>query len=632
MASDIKLTNAEVLGYSQTSNFIGGGGVYQFGRTISLDITAFIDPSSTFASGNFPNEGQKFKRTDELQGDHIEELLATGFVDRIEIGAEVINDVKIISYTFPTSQGALDNKINLLRVNMSLEYYEVFDNRSSLKSADGEIYDNTNFLDNQYTKHFDSFTENFSFSISDTYEFSYTHNVSLSLKPSSSSSVDLVQKAKDIVNLAFLEKAPKLGNLDSRYKDFIRDVLERGEFNESYDSINNSYSFSRQSALKSGAYKSSQKKKKWSSTLTYDISSDEAGAITITESGAVQARLGTHETSEYLYKNAYDGFEELTGKVSVARSRCQTLLQKFVKDNPLWLQGDEEWSTSDDLTDQYVSFGRTIDRIAGIINYTLVFTTNPRMHNDAIFEYTIEASKDEGNMTQVTENGTITPYHTNKNELFSKNSGSVAKQTYDKLVTTAKVLDRVKPLYDSIKDESREGYNLSNPKNLISRNVSFSGYGVQITYSFVFNDNKNLRNSTYIRTFDKSDSYKMPVINRQSFVAPNQKTTNFDANQSSLGTKDISINCGMKRNPATNIINNQDHANYLKTAADSIFSSLNEETEKSAFIRADQSKGANYNFFLNQLTYSLNEGYSFTYNASLSFVDKRGVTPDGLKY
>lgn len=630
MASDIKLTNAEVLGYNQSSNFIGGAAVYQFGRTISLDITAFIHP--IFTSGAFPDEGKKFKKTDDLQEKHIEELLATGFVNRIEIGTEVINNVKIISYTFSTSQGALDNKINLLRVNMSLEYYEVFDNRSSLKSADGEIYDNTNFLANQYAKHFDSFSENFSFSISDTYEFSYAHNVNLGLKPSSSSSVDLVQKAKDIVSLAFLEKAPKLGNLDSRYKDFIRDVSERGEFNESYDSINNSYSFSRQSALKSGAYKSSQKKKKWSSTLTYDISSDDVGAITITESGVVQARLGTDETSEYLYKNSYDGFEELTGKVSVARSRCQTLLKKFVKDKPIWLQGDEEWSTSDDLADQYVSFGRTIDRIAGIINYTLVFTTNPKMHNDAIFEYTIEASKDEANITKVTESGNITPYHTNKNQLFSKNSGSVAKKTYDKLVTTSKVLDRVKPLYDSIKDESREAFELSSPKNLISRNVSFNGYGVQITYSFVFSDNKNLRNGTYIRTLDKSDSYKMPVINRQSFIAPNQKTTNFDGNQSSLGTKDISINCAMKRNPATNIINNQAHANYLKAASDSIFSSLNEETEKSAFVSADQSKGANYNFFLNQLTYSFNEGYSFTYNASLNFVDKRGVTPDRLKY
>ena len=630
MASDIKLTNTEVLGYSQSSNFVGGAALYQFGRTISLDITAFIHP--TFASGNFPNEGQKFEKADQLQEEHIKELLATGFVDRIEIGTEVINNVKIISYTFPTSQGALDNKINLLRVNMSLEYYEVFDNRSALKSADGEIYDNTNFLDNQYTKHFDSFSENFSFSVSDAYEFSYTHNVSLSLKPSSSSSVDLVQKAKDIVNLAFLEKAPKLGNLDSRYKDFIRDVSERGEFSESYDSINNSYSFSKQLSLKSGAHKTSQKNKKWSSTLTYDISSDEVGAITITETGAIQGRLGTNETSEYLYKNSYDGLEELTGTVSVARARCQTLLEKFVKDKPTWLQGEEEWSTSDDLTERFVSFGKSIDRTAGVINYTLVFTTNPRMHNDAIFEYTIEASKDEMNVTQVTENGNITPYHTNKNQLFSENSGSLAKQTYDKLVTTSKVLNRIKPLYESVRDESRSGFNLTSPKNLISKNISFNGYGIQITYSFVFSDNKNLRDSTYIRTLDKTDSYKMPVINRQSFIAPNNKTTNADANQSSLGSKDISISCSMKRNPATNIINNQAHANYLKTAADSIFSSLNEETEKSAFIRADQSKGSNYNFFLNQLTYNFDQSYNFSYDASLSFVDKRGVSPERLKY
>ena len=635
MASDIKLTNAEVLDYSQTSNFIDGGSLYQFGRTINLNITAFIHPVST--SGTFPDEGDKFKTTDTLQKEHIEELLATGFVDRIEIGPntpQVIENVKILSYSFPTST-AIDNKITLLRVNMALEYYEAFDNRTYLTEADAEIYDNIDFLDPSiYAQYFESFSENFTFDVSEEYEYSYKHNFSFTLRPSSSTNIDLVQKAKDLVWYVFAAKAPKVGYIDDRYKNFIRDVSERGQFNESYDSVNNSYSFNRSVSLKNSAYKESRKNKKWSASLKYNIEANETGIVTITETGEIQGKLGFEpiETPENLYRNAYDGLVELTDTTSNIRSRCQSHLNNFIKSKPDWIEGEAEWATSDDLSENYVSFGRNVNRMAGVISYTVVFTTDPKLHNDAVFDYTITASKNENNVTSVSESGSISPYFTSKNKNFSSSSSSKAISLYNNLASPSKVLNRIKPIYDSTKDSSQGSFSLSHSKNLISKEVSFDSYGVQLRYSFNYEDDKNLRDSTYIRKIEKNENYEMPVINRQSFTAANEKTTNYDALQSSEGSKSVSINCIVKRDPAKNIINTVEHADYVKAASDSVFNTLNQETEKSAFVLSDQGKAGSFNFYLKDLSYDINDSYALSYSASLGFIDKRGVVADRLKY
>ena len=221
---------------------------------------------------------------------------------------------------------------------------------------------------------------------------------------------------------------------------------------------------------------------------------------------------------------------------------------------------------------------------------------------------------------------------TEKAELFTVGSNSVAKRTFDKMVTPAKVLERIKPIYDSTKDSSRSSYSLSSPKHLVSKSISLDSYGVEINYSFTFQDDKSLRNSTYLRRMEKDDSYEMPVINRQAFFIPNQKTTNFDANQSTLGKKNVNISCVAKRDPEGNTINTPAHAAYFKAASDSITSTLKEELENSAFVNAEQSKHNEYNFFLEDANFSFSSGYDLNYSASLGFVDKRGVVASELKY
>ena len=124
----------------------------------------------------------------------------------------------------------------------------------------------------------------------------------------------------------------------------------------------------------------------------------------------------------------------------------------------------------------------------------------------------------------------------------------------------------------------------------------------------------------------------MPVINRQSFLAPNWKTTNFDADQSSIGKKSVNIDCVLKRDPSANIINAQSHADYIKKATDSVFSSMNEEAEKSAFVKATQATKDNFNFYPSALTYNINNDYAFSYQVGLDFIDRRGVSPTPLKY
>ena len=613
MASTINLINTEVLDYSHDLNMVG---VYQFGRTINLSLSAFIRPE------NQDDSASKFSSIDVQQKAFIEEILDNGFADSITLGsgpkAETINNVKIINYSFATDN--TNNKIDLLRVNMTLQYTESFDNRSSLEAADADIYTNLQAFD--YAQYFESFSENYTFSLSEGNDFSFQQNINFALKQNSSASVDLVQQAKNLVNSVFLSDPPKLGYLDSRYDNFIQTIKTRGKFNESYDSLTNSYSFSRSVNTKSGAHKSEQSGSNWSSSLDYAIQRDGSGIITITENASIQGRigLGENESAEDVYSNAYEGF--LVLQVS-SYDRCQALMQSMIKDKPDWIEGSESWNLADDLKTKFVSFGKNLNRVAGSISYSAVYTNNPNMHEEAIFDYSLSSTKDAEGYVQVTESGSIKPYDE------SKNSDFTAKTLYDRFTSSADVLSRVKVLHDSLKDP--DAIILKHPKNLISSNISFPAYGLDVSYGFTYSDDKSLRDETYIRKLNKKDSFTSPTKITSNVIAPNIKQTNYDSNQTSLGKKSINFECVFKRNPTSNLIN-KDHTDYLKTSSVNVFSSIKQEVEKSAFVNAKQNVNNQLSFFLESMSYDFDSKYQFNSAAEISFVDRRGVVAGATEY
>ena len=622
----INLENAEVLDFSQSANYISGDS-YQYGRTVSLSISAFIYPGNGIQS-------TRFKKIDTTERAHIEEILASGnsgFVESITINGTIINNVKIVSYDFPTSEGSIENHINLLRVNMSLEFFEGFDHTNDLKSTDSEVYKATDFLLKQYARYFESFSENFSFNIQADYSHSFSQTLNFNLRRDTPTDVDFAGLAKEMAIKAFDVQgnaAAKVGYIDDRYSDFIRLIKGNGVFSESYDSINNSFTLSRSVSSRTGAYKSTQKDESWSASISHSIATDDSGNVSITETGAIQGRSNitlntqaTTEKNEDKYENAFQGLASLK---SGSYDRCQALLADLIKSNPDWVPGSQEWNSHSDLKTKFVSFGRSINRTAGQINYNIVYTTNPRMHNDAIFEYTLSSSRDSSNITTVSEEGTITPYEESKNHTFQP------KTLYDKFTSSSDVISRLKPLFDSVKINSTIA-DLSYPKNLTSSSVSFPAYGLGITYSFAYSDDPTLRNETYIRKLSKDSSYTMPTAFKSNIIAPNIKETNYDANQSSEGSKSVTFECVLKRNPSSNKINTS-HTNYLKTASDSIFSSLKSEVQTEAFVKSEQVAKGDLQWYLDDLNYNFDSQYSFSYGASMKFIDKKGVAPTALKY
>jgi len=169
----IDLTDAEVLGFSQSANYIDDN--YQFGKTVSLSITAFIKPPNGSVNSRFQQITNKEKQ-------RLEEIQASGFVDNISINGEIIQNVKILSFDFPTREASITDHIQLLRVNMNLEFYEAIDNTSNLKAADEELYKATDFLQTAYARYFVNFSESFSFSISELNEYSFNQSINFKLR------------------------------------------------------------------------------------------------------------------------------------------------------------------------------------------------------------------------------------------------------------------------------------------------------------------------------------------------------------------------------------------------------------------------------------------------------------------
>ena len=259
------------------------------------------------------------------------------------------------------------------------------------------------------------------------------------------------------------------------------------------------------------------------------------------------------------------------------------------------------------------------------------------MNEEAIFEYNLSSVKDPADVISITESGTITPYDENRNALFDP------KPLYDKFTAHKDVLARIGPLHTSLfrgtvgevayvaAKEAEEIPKIEYPRSLIASELSFPAYGPQISYSFVYSDDPTLKNDTYIRKLTKSEECSFPMRMRQGLIAPNVKETNFDANQTGLGSKSISMECLIKRYPVSNIID-KNYTDYLKTASDSVFNSLKKETEKRAFVVGRQVVKDQLSFFVQSVNYGLTSNYNFTFSANLGFVDRMCVTAEALEY
>ena len=621
----IDLTDAETLAFSQAANYVNGG-IYQFGRTVSLSITAFIKPPNGIDSARFQNITDKEKQ-------RLLEIKESGFVDNISINGHIVNNVKILSFAFPTSEATITDHIQLLRVNMDLEFYETFDNIQTLTSADSDIYKNITFLEEQYAKYFSSFGETFDVSTTDSNTFTFSHSINFSLRKDSPTSIDFKDKVKEIAIKAFDFTAAshaKIGFLDGRYSDFVRKVNGHGTFNESHNALTNTYTLSRTVNLQSGSYRADQVDESWSSGFNHAITVDDSGSITITENGVVEGRTSqaievgegaTDNRKEDVYENALQGY--LVVKDG-AYNRCQKFLNDLIKDKPNWVPGSSEWNSCPNLKDKHVSIGRQINRQSGSISYNIVFTNNPRMHNNAIFEYSIEGSTDSENIVTVGESGTITPYDTDINSEFNP------KTIYDEIVSQEDVIDRLSDLFDSLKLDSSIT-KLDKDVNLVSSSISFPAYGTQLSYSLSYSDDPSLKNETYIRKLSKSENYTMPVALSSSVIAPNIKETHYDANQTSEGSKNVSFECIFKRNPSSNIIN-QDHTDYIKTATDSIVSSVKQETQTMAFVSNPQIAKNDLSWYMTNMSYNVSQDYTLNFDSEMQFIDKKGVMPEALKY
>ena len=596
--------------------------MHQFGRTVSLGITAFMLPLSG-------TETLKFSKIDTEEQAFIKAIEASGFVSDITINGKIIKVVKILSYEFVTAEASLNDHIQLLRANMSLEFTEKIDNKAMLTKADPLVYPDTDFLNN--AQYFDSFSERFNFSISQKYQYNFNHSVEFSLKKNSETGVDFVAIAKQMALGIFNAAAPQVGYIDNRYKDFIRTVQGNGTFSESYDSINNRYSITRTMDAKNGLYKTNQKGKNWSAEVSHQAAVNEVGDVVITESGVIQGKNVTvlnpveiaDKKGDDTYENAFQGFLIMKDG---AYDRCQDIFDDFVTDTPDWVPSTMRWDTATDLKTKTVAFGKSLNRIGGSISYTMTFTNNPRMHKDAIFEYTLQSSRSDDNISSITEEGSIRPYDTSKARfLWDKED---LKGLYDGFTRSSDVLDRIEPLFESVK---KSDVTLSHPTHLISSSLSFNVYGKAISYNFRYSDDPTLRNETYIRRLASNEQETMPVAIRDSVLAPNIKQTNYDSNQSTEGTKAVGMNVVFKRNPNSNLIN-KDHTDYLKAASDSVVVTLKEKLRSRAFVNSPQVGKDELSWFLESFQYSFNSDYTFDFDADMVFIDKKGVASTALEY
>lgn len=346
------------------------------------------------------------------------------------------------------------------------------------------------------------------FSESSTYDRgaekeNYSQSVSFSIR--GPYSLDSVTAAKNLAE-DFFNHNDLLNTIGNKYSN---SAIFKKFYNESYDKINNKYSFSRNyevSVNSNGEY---------SVYLTHSLNFDQTGIASI------------REKAEYLghTSNAFGTVSD-RAKVDISQSydRCNSIFSTYFDSNNAPLSNNP-------ITKSWVAVP-----FEGRINYEIQYTNSSRLTSFGCFwNYQVNVDKSLGGNYVITENGDLIGYG---HMIESK-----YQNAYNAWVSTVQpqILGRVESYYSG---------DLS--LRLSSEATTFQKVQGKITYNRKYSDSDSLLASTDIRkvmiTVDKQYNRNLAtsfnIINQKEIiqVQPNLLPNNISYSINMNGKASVSIN------------------------------------------------------------------------------------------
>lgn len=267
---------------------------------------------------------------------------------------------KVVSINFSAS-----NDVQLDSFTANIQVY----NSGDLFNLAGPYYPN---VDTSNWNNLQNFDESYNFIRKDNGGYSYTHNANIQFS-SGCANIEAINQAKDLARSLFTGSTLGL----AFYPGYTSKVGKR--FNtESYNLIENNCNFQETFDFDSdsGSYSFTQNN-------TFELTQN--GIVNVTENGNVRGITSPN------FQRAREGFNIEIGK---AKARCTNVFDTYT-------------SGFADLINTPISENVSYDLFNNEINYTIIFSNDPKNQNTFYWSYTDEQSKDSDGYFIASENGTL---------------------------------------------------------------------------------------------------------------------------------------------------------------------------------------------------------------------------------
>lgn len=224
----------------------------------------------------------------------------------------------------------------------------------------------------------DTLQENFSYSLDDSQTQHYKHDVSVRYINNNNSVIGSINLAQALANNLF-NSTTGIGAFIAAMPNFVG--IKR-YYTESYNLVNNSCAFSESAEIPATL------EGNYSLTLKYDLKLDTEGFVTVSEVGHIVG---------------------LIDPILVAAETAYTALKAGAYARVQAIYNDYAFSAAS-LFDTPIQVGLTKNKFEAILDFTFVFTNNPKYNETAIWEYTDEVSRDSNGVYEVRETGTVTGF------------------------------------------------------------------------------------------------------------------------------------------------------------------------------------------------------------------------------
>lgn len=412
-------------------------------------------------------------------------------------------------------------------------------------------------------EHLEDFSENFSFETAEDGAFSYSHSINMKYF-SGEAGVDYVVQGQQLADALFNAKAPANMPFVGEYAGLYNSShWQAGEnrFDETYDLSNLSFSFTKKfNQLSTGDDDTSHTH---SRSLSYDV----VGVATVTENGTIDAR-GVKDAAGAVEDTLVTRFNALVGaNYALSYTACNNLLARTVSAN---LDTSDSTFT---LAAMPISVTKGYDPANLKLDYSVTFSNDVKYDTGYIREYTLNLAEDFGgkNLT-VSENGSFKQFKTNlltdaahigvKNTTFDNGTNgdqNIAAQIVNTRDTLVK--NRVIALINNrIADNGATSALLTSAKsqeNVRMTNYSFEwpSHGTTINYtsewmvdgSFLSDTDRAAYCLNWIKVVDNDNAH---INNQTQYMIPRFGEINQRMDQSSIGTRDITVTAQFSMNAA----------------------------------------------------------------------------------